>query len=88
LFVPHDQLITLELAFSTPIGKKMNKLIDRLLSPKHSFLGAYLLQEKKKPLKDRYFHPFLEILPQECTDFPIFFDKETLSYLKGSPFEK
>jgi len=64
------------------------QLRSRLISPKHSFLGAYLLQEKKKDQKDMYFKPFLDILPQECVDFPIFFTEEELGYLEGSPFLK
>jgi len=50
LFVPLHQIITLEMAYKTPIGKLMYEkgLRQRLISPKHSFLGAYLLQERKK----------------------------------------
>jgi hypothetical protein len=45
LYVPLDQIITLEMAFRSPIGKLMYEkgLRQRLISPKHSFLGAYLL---------------------------------------------
>ena len=61
LHVPLEQIITLEMAYRSPIGKQMyeKQLRTRLISPKHSFLGAYLLQEKKKAMKDRYFEPFL-----------------------------
>ena len=45
LFVPLNQIITLQMAFRSPIGKLMYEkgLRQRLISPKHSFLGAYLL---------------------------------------------
>lgn len=45
LFVPRKLLITLEMAFATPIGKLMYEkgLRQRLISPKHNFLGAFIL---------------------------------------------
>jgi len=50
LKVPLNQIITLEMGFKSPIGKLMYEkgLRGRLISPKHSFLCAYILQEKKK----------------------------------------
>ena len=50
LLVPLKQIITLEMAFESPIGRKMvqRKLRDRLLSPKHTFLSTYLMQERRK----------------------------------------
>lgn len=45
LYVPLKQIITLEMAFQTPIGKQMYEkgLRNKLISPKHTFLGTYLL---------------------------------------------
>lgn len=45
LFVPLSQIITLEMAFESPIGRKMvqKNMKNRLLSPKHSFLSTYLM---------------------------------------------
>jgi hypothetical protein len=38
------------MAFATPIGKLMYEkgLRQRLISPKHNFLGAFILQERRK----------------------------------------
>jgi len=87
LYVPLKQIITLEMAFKSPLGKLMYEkgLRQRLISPKHSFLGAYLLQEKKK-LPNTDFKEYLDILPKGMGDFPIFFTEEERSWLKGSPF--
>jgi hypothetical protein len=51
LFVPRNLLITLEMAYKTPIGKLMYEkgLRHRLISPKHNFLGSAVLQERRKP---------------------------------------
>ena len=59
-------------------------LRQRLISPKHSFLGTYLLQEKKKEISK--FAEYLDILPKSLRDFPIFFTKEEKEMLIGSPF--
>ena len=85
MYVPLNLIITLEMAFKSPIGKLMYEmgLRQRLISPKHSFLGTYLLQERKKQSK---FDQYLDILPKSLSDFPIFFTDEEKDYLKGSPF--
>lgn len=45
LYVPLHLIITLEMAFKSPIGRQMYEhgLRQRLISPKHSFLGTCLL---------------------------------------------
>lgn len=86
LFVPLPLIITLEMAFKSPIGKLMYEkgLRQRLISPKHSFLGTYLMQERRKEVT--HFAQYLDILPKSLRDFPIFFTDEELAFLKGSPF--
>lgn len=52
-------------------------------------MGIYLLEERKKdesvvqPLR-----PFLETLPKNLSDFPLYFTKKELSFLKGSPINE
>ena len=86
LFVPLPLIITLEMAFKSPIGKLMYEkgLRQRLISPKHSFLGTYLMQERRKDVT--HFAQYLDILPKSLRDFPIFFTEEEKEFLKGSPF--
>jgi hypothetical protein len=45
LYVPKEQIITLEMAFASPIGKKMFEkgMRQRLISPKHSFLSTFIM---------------------------------------------
>ena len=78
------------MAFTSPIGKLMYEkgLRQRLISPKHSFLGTYLLQERKKLEngQDSLFKEYLDILPKSLRDFPVFFTEEEKSLLIGSPF--
>jgi hypothetical protein len=61
-------------------------LRQRLISPKHSFLGSYIMQERRKDEEDIEFTEYLDILPKGLNDFPIFFDEDEKAYLKGSPF--
>ena len=74
------------MAFASPIGKKMfdKGLRQRLLSPKHSFLCCFVLQERRK--KDTKFDSYLDILPKDLGCFPIFFTDEEKTWLQGSPF--
>jgi len=49
-YIPLDLLITIEMAYKSPIGSQMYEkgLHQRISSPKHTFLGIWLLQERKK----------------------------------------
>lgn len=74
------------MAMASPIGKKMYEkgLRQRLISPKHSFLCTFILQEKRK--ENSEWNAYIDILPKNLTNFPIFFDEEELGWLQGSPF--
>lgn len=74
------------MAIASPIGKKMYEkgLRQRLISPKHSFLSTFIMQEKRKPVSE--WHTYIDILPKSFGNFPIFFTEEEKTWLKGSPF--
>lgn len=86
LFVPKVEIITLEMAIESPIGQLMNArdFRRRLISPKHSFLATYIMQEKRK--EKSYFEKYIDILPKCFNNFPIFYTKEERDWLDGSPF--
>jgi protein-histidine N-methyltransferase len=86
LFVPKEQIITLEMAFASPVGKLMYEkgLRQRLISPKHSFLSCFIMQERRKP--ESIWQYYIDILPKNFTNFPIFFTEEEKKWLQGSPF--
>jgi histone-lysine N-methyltransferase SETD3 len=84
LVIPRNAFITLEMAKATPIGSKMEKAKLNLLSPKHSFLSSFVLQERR--IKDTKWEPYLDILPKCTNNFPIFFTPEEKKWLEGSPF--
>lgn len=81
LYVPKEQIITLEMAISSPVGKKMYEkgLRQRLISPKHSFLSTFIMQERRKPASE--WDPYIDILPKNFTNFPIFFTEEEQQWL-------
>jgi len=74
------------MAMTSPVGKKMYEkgLRQRLISPKHSFLSTYIMQEKRKP--ESPWQIYIDILPKNFSNFPIFFTEEERVWLKGSPF--
>jgi histone-lysine N-methyltransferase SETD3 len=76
LYIPKEQIISLEMAFASPVGKKMFEkgLRQRLISPKHSFLCTYIMQERRKP--DSEWNIYIDILPKCYSNFPIFFTDE------------
>ena len=87
LLIPKKQIMTLEMAESSILGKKMmnHNMKMRLLSPKHSFLTTFILQELEQG-EESYFFPFIDILPKTFENFPIFFSPEEKVFLEGSPF--
>ena len=81
--IPKECLISLETALSTPIGKEIGKFMySELTSPKHCLLTSFLLSEVKNPKWKFYF----DLLPNDYSNFPIFYTQKELDYLKGSPF--
>lgn len=73
LYVPRKEIITLEMAIASPIGKLMyeRNFRQRLISPKHSFLATYIMQERRK--EQSYFAEYIDILPKKFNNFPIFY---------------
>ena len=86
LFVPLNLLITLEMSFKSPLGRLMYEkgLRQRLISPKHNFLCAFMLQEIKK--ESTPWQTYIELLPQDVSEFPVFFSEEEKKWLEGSKF--
>jgi len=84
LFIPKSHLITLEMARQTPVGKKMMAAGLSLLSPKHSYLSTFLLDEKFNGVS--WWAPYIRMLPSDFDSMPIFFPEEDLKWLEGSPF--
>ena len=86
LYVPKHEIITLEMAFASPIGAQMfaKGHRNRLLSPKHSFLATYVMQERRKEVT--IFDKYIDILPKAFDNFPIFYTQEERTWLEGSPF--
>lgn len=52
------------MAIASPVGAKMYEkgLRQRLISPKHSFLATYIMQEKRK--ESTIWDPYIDILPK------------------------
>ncbi|CAD8065890.1 unnamed protein product [Paramecium primaurelia] len=86
LFIPRSHMITLEMTKETSIAKKILQYKLDLISPKHSFLSIFLLQEKAN--QDSFWQPYLDILPKSYSNFPIFFNENDFEWLKGSSFLK
>ena len=84
LYIPNSHLISLEMAKQTSVGMKIIENQVDLLSPKHSFLSTFLLQERKDLTS--FWKPYLDILPSDFDTVPIFFSEEDLAWLEGSPF--
>ena len=55
-----------------------------LLSPKHTFISIFLLEEKKN--SNSKWRQYIDLLPVDHSCFPINFKNEELGELVGSPF--
>ena len=81
--IPKECLISLETVYETSYGKKIGEFMYKELnSPKHCLLTSFLLYEENNPKYKYYF----DLLPNDFSNFPIFYTKKELEYLKGSPF--
>ena len=86
LYVPKHQLLTLDMAMASPIGSLIaaGNFQTRLISPKHSFLATFCMEEVRK--ENSSFAKFIDILPKGFNNFPIFYTQEERQWLQGSPF--
>jgi hypothetical protein len=46
-------------------------------------MASYILEEKEKP--DCKFRKYIDLLPDNFDEFPIFYSDQEVSYLEGSP---
>ena len=89
LFVPKSLILTFEKARTTPIAKKMLDNADLLerVGDQKPIICAYILSQRRKVNKaSQEFGAYLETLPTNGREFPIFFGEEEYGYLEGSPF--
>ena len=84
LKIPKDMLISLELAKEESLGKKLTSFMYDLNSPKHCLLTSFLLKELHN--EDSKWKYYLDIIPKDYTNFPIFYTEDELKLLEGSPF--
>jgi len=75
------------MAMESPIGSLMmaRNFRQRLISPKHSFLATFCMEEVRK--ENSKFAKFIDILPKAFNNFPIFYTQEERAWLQGSPFQ-
>lgn len=82
MFIPHQCIMTSDLARASDIGQSIIKSKVELRS-KHSYLASYLLQERER-VKESYWRYYLECLPKEYETIPLFFGPSLLRELEGS----
>jgi protein-histidine N-methyltransferase len=85
LFVPNSQLITLELARTTPLVERLLAARVPLRSPKHTQLAIFLLEQMELG-RASPFHAYLETLPRDFSHFPLNYPPELLGELAGTCF--
>ena len=88
MFIPLHKIIDLQLVCKSDIGRQMLQagLNKKLSAPKNSFLAAYLMQERHKTTEcAKKFKPYMAMFPSNFSNFPYFFEKKEMAYLKGSP---
>lgn len=81
LYVPHDLIMTSEIARASEIGRAIIKS-GVCLRSRHTYLATYLLAERAK--ENSFWKPYIDILPQRYDTIPLFFDDELLAELEGS----
>lgn len=82
--IPKCLLITHELISNSPTIDRLLTGSLQLKSPKHSLLAVFLLEEFFKG-KASFWEPYLDTLPTDLSNFPIFYTESQLAVLKNSP---
>jgi histone-lysine N-methyltransferase SETD3 len=82
LYVPLRMIMTSEVARASPIGVQITQANIELRS-KHSYLAAYLLEERAKGEASPW-APYINTLPTKFANVPLFFTEPELGWLQGS----
>ena len=95
LTVPLDRVVHPYLALQTPVGKELiaqGHITDKNMkfwTNTQSLLAVYLVSELHKMREDPDYqglhNSFIEILPEDTSEFPTCYTDEELKYLEGSP---
>jgi histone-lysine N-methyltransferase SETD3 len=80
--IPYKYIMTTEIAKESIICRRILSS-GCLVRSKHSYLAAFLLEEKEKGEKSFWF-PYIDVLPVKYSNKPINFTQEEYSWLKGS----
>lgn len=81
--IPKECLISLDLAQLTTFGQEISKFMyTELKSPKHCLLATFLLTEETNPRWKFY----LDMMPQDVSNFPIYYGQREYELLKGTSF--
>mmetsp|Transcript_2131 Transcript_2131/g.4329 ORF Transcript_2131/g.4329 Transcript_2131/m.4329 type:complete len:365 (-) Transcript_2131:1207-2301(-) len=82
--IPLNCLITDHMGRTeTQLGRKLFSSNYSLSTPNLIAVIVYILTTREDP--NNFFQPYYKILPRDYSNFPIFWDKEQLSWLTGSP---
>lgn len=67
----------------TNIGRQVFSKRNTLSTPNLLAVVIYILETREDP--DDFFQPYYDVLPQDYTNFPIFWEADKLEWLTGSP---
>lgn len=82
MYIPQEFIITSEISLKSPICQEIKQSgVD--IRSKHTYLASYLLQERDAG-KNSWWFPYIDILPKQFNNIPLFFHQDQLQRLKGS----
>ena len=89
LIIPAKTIISVELARESPTGKQMDRkgLFKKLLSPRQSFIAAFMLAEEEKGSQSQW-KSVIDSFPPHANDMATFFTEKELKMLQGSALPK
>ena len=85
LLVPDRYILAYPVVSTTSIGKQIIDKDLRNFFGQHILYVAFLLEQKAMDPSKRHWGPFLNSFPTTFDEFPLFYSKEELDYLEGSP---
>jgi len=82
MFIPREFIITSDLSMNSEICTEI-RISGVEVRSKHTYLASFLLQEREKGRESKWF-PYLDILPKDFNNIPLFFRESDLKKLHGS----
>lgn len=86
IYIPEKLVINSERVESNIVSKKIRKYYNQIADFETLILALFVIEQYYNP--DSFWKPFIDILPKDLSNFPLFFSEEEINLMQGHRLHK